>query len=72
ILKNKYTNVHFNETVKDNKMLFDYKLKDGPSDSRNAIALLKILGYDQKIIENADQRLSCFEKTGIWKKEVKA
>ncbi|MEG2836487.1 MAG: hypothetical protein RR863_00205 [Erysipelotrichaceae bacterium] len=72
ILSNKFTNVHFNETIKDNTMLFDYKLKQGPSDSRNAIALLKILGYDQEIIENADLRLSAFEKTGIWKKAVKA
>lgn len=70
ILTNHYTNIHFNETIKDNQMLFDYKLKSGPSDSRNAIALLKIVGYDEQVVKAADHRLSLFEKQGVWVKEM--
>lgn len=72
ILSNHYENVHFNETIKDKQMVFDYKLKTGPSDSRNAIALLDILGYDSQLVKRADKRLSLFEQNGIWQKEVQA
>lgn len=53
ILKEDMTNMHFSESVKDTEVIFDYKLKEGPADSRNAIKLLEIYGFDKEIIDNA-------------------
>jgi DNA mismatch repair ATPase MutS len=39
---NDITNYHFNETYSDDKILFDYKIKEGKSDTKNAIFLLKM------------------------------
>lgn len=66
ILKGLYTNVHFTETMKDGKMTFDYKLKQGPSRSRNAIALLEMLGYGKSVMERANNRLETFESVNHW------
>ena len=35
-------NYHFNETYQDDKIQFDYKIKEGKSDTKNAIYLLKM------------------------------
>lgn len=37
-------NVHFEEQVEDEKMTFDYKLRDGVVQSSNALRLMKIVG----------------------------
>lgn len=66
ILKELYTNVHFTETMNNGKMLFDYKLKEGPSRSRNAIALLEMLGYGKTVMERANKRLETFESVNHW------
>lgn len=70
ILKNHFMNVHFNEQLLDGQMHFDYLLKTGPSDTRNAIQLLSLLGYGDDLVERADRRLQYFEKTQRWNKEV--
>ncbi|MGL5069599.1 MAG: MutS-related protein [Sarcina sp.] len=45
---------HFSEDVSDSEGLsFDYKLKDGVLKTRNAIKLLKYLGYPDVIIDRA-------------------
>ena len=38
----------------------------GPATSRNAIALLKMLGYDDRIISGAEEMAENFLKTGKW------
>jgi len=38
------TNVHFEETVREDKMSFDYKLKPGVVASANALRLMRIVG----------------------------
>lgn len=53
ILKNHYVNYHFQEKIVDNKVIFDYKLYKGRTNSRNAIKLLEITGYDKKIVDDA-------------------
>lgn len=53
ILKNYYTNYHFQEKIEDNKVIFDYKLHKDKARSRNAIKLLEIMEYDKKIIDDA-------------------
>jgi len=52
LLKDHISNYHFSETVTDT-VTFDYKLREGPSTSRNAIRLLKMFGFDNDIVEQA-------------------
>lgn len=49
MLEKYYVNYHFREQIGDYGLEFDYRLNPGPSQTRNAIALLKILGYPQEI-----------------------
>lgn len=44
-------NFHFSEKVSDIGLEFDYKLKPGPAVTRNAIALLRYLGYPAEITD---------------------
>jgi DNA mismatch repair ATPase MutS len=37
-------NVHFDGFVEDDRLLFDYKLKDGVCDSSNSLALMRKIG----------------------------
>jgi DNA mismatch repair ATPase MutS len=46
-------NRHFRETVEDGEMRFDYRLRDGPATTRNAIRLLESYGYPPEIIREA-------------------
>lgn len=39
-------NVHFEEQVEDEKMTFDYRLREGVVQSSNALRLMKIVGLD--------------------------
>jgi Mismatch repair ATPase (MutS family) len=53
ILKNVYKNYHFSETILENDITFDYKIREGASTSKNAIKLLEYVGFPEEIIENA-------------------
>lgn len=64
LLEEWYANYHFEEEVVDDDVLFNYKLNKGRATSRNAIQLLKVMGYDEKIISAARQRADRFTKTG--------
>lgn len=66
LLQGVYANYHFSETIKDNKMSFDYKIHKGPTRTRNAIALLNVFGYQKKLVNNAQKRLAAFETSGEW------
>lgn len=48
-----YDNYYFCEKVGEKDVVFDYILRRGVSQTRNAIHLLKIMGYPEEIIENA-------------------
>jgi hypothetical protein len=39
-------NVHFEDQIEGNQMLFDYRLRDGVVTKSNAIALMRIIGLD--------------------------
>lgn len=67
LLENKFENYHFEEEITDNDIVFDYKLRSGRAKSRNAIKLLGLMGYDEKIIEDANERAAIFVRTGKWK-----
>jgi len=68
ILENIFNNYHFQEKIEGNEVTFDYKLYEGRAYSRNAIKLLKLLGYDDSIVNEAENRASYFTNEGIWKK----
>ena len=53
ILVPEFENYHFDEEIKDDDILFPYQLKKGYATSRNAIALLRIMGYPEDIVSNA-------------------
>jgi DNA mismatch repair ATPase MutS len=67
ILEGSYRNVHFQETITDNGILFDYKLRDGRASSRNAIKLLQLMGYSAAIVAEAEKRADGFVNRGSWK-----
>ncbi|WBW50540.1 hypothetical protein O6R05_03055 [Peptoniphilus equinus] len=48
-----FTNYHFEEAVADDDIYFDYRLKDGPATSRNAIRILELFDYPTTITETA-------------------
>ena len=66
ILEDVYENYHFEEEIVENDVLFNYLIKEGRATSRNAIKLLEIIGYDKKIIEDAQDAAKKFETTGSW------
>ncbi len=53
LLKDEYDLYHFSEKVEDKNVDFDYKLKEGKLTTRNAIRILQINDYPEKIIEEA-------------------
>ena len=50
-INNKYNDLIY---VKDNNIYFDYKLKEGPSNTTNALKLLEIMDFDSEIINTAN------------------
>lgn len=66
LLSDAYDNYHFREDLSEGDVRFSYKLNAGPADSRNAIALLKNLGYSEKITANAEAMVAEYEDKGTW------
>lgn len=67
ILENEFENYHFEEEIQGKDVIFNYQLQKGRATSRNAIKLLEMIGYDDAIIEDAQNAAREFEKTGVWK-----
>jgi DNA mismatch repair ATPase MutS len=59
-------NVHFRETVDERGVTFDYRLRPGPSATRNAIALLQQLGFGDDIVCSAREMAARFEGEQKW------
>lgn len=67
MLKKQCDNVHFEETVtEDRGITFAYVLKQGPSVTRNAIALLKVMDYPEKIVDQAQKEARYFDEQRTW------
>ena len=64
LLEKWYANYHFEERIENDDVIFNYKLNKGRATSRNAIQLLKVIGYDDDIINAARLRADNFTKTG--------
>ena len=50
-----FENYHFDEEIEENDISFPYRLKEGYATSRNAIALLRIMGYPDEIVKKAGE-----------------
>ena len=61
-----YANVHFRETVDERGVTFDYRLRPGPSKTRNAIALLERMGFGDDIVRSAREMAARFEIEQKW------
>ncbi|MDR7871700.1 MAG: hypothetical protein RIN55_12780 [Tissierellaceae bacterium] len=59
MVNDRYDNYHFQEDIKENDIEFDYVLRKGPCTSRNAIAILRYLGYPKEIYDNANRNVDC-------------
>lgn len=66
LLDDSFENYHFEETITNKDIKFDYKLHKGRSQTRNAIKLLEFMGYDENIVLNANNRAKNFLETGKW------
>ncbi|MDB8794075.1 hypothetical protein PN290_00630 [Romboutsia sp. 1001216sp1] len=66
ILEDKFENYHFEETITNKDIKFDYKLHKGRSETRNAIRLLEFMGYDKNIVIKADEKAKNFLLSGKW------
>jgi DNA mismatch repair ATPase MutS len=53
LLKNEYELYHFSESINNQSVDFDYKLKNGKLKNRNAIRILQINDYPEDIISEA-------------------
>jgi len=66
LLKDAYRMFHFEEQVDEREMSFDYTLRPGKATSRNAINLLRLMGFDEEIVRRAHDSANRYLETGIW------
>ncbi|MBO5292915.1 MAG: hypothetical protein J6B10_07030 [Lachnospiraceae bacterium] len=67
LLEKDYDNYHFEEALGESDVQFSYELKKGRTVTRNAIRLLKSMGYESGMVERAEKRAEAFLRTGSWK-----
>ena len=67
LLEQEYSNYHFQEEIEENDIHFNYQLYQGRAKTRNAIKLLRVIGYENEIIDEAEQIAARFVETGNWK-----
>ena len=63
-----YENYHFSEIVTEDGVTFDYKLKKGPSNTRNALKLLKAMHFNKEVVSLSNQVYNNFIETEKWGK----
>ena len=66
LLKASYKNYHFCEQIDQSGISFDYKIYEGPSNTRNAIKLLEVMAYEETITNEANQLASYFMEHHAW------
>lgn len=55
LLKDQYNLYHFVESIQDEQLHFDYKLKEGQLQTKNAIKILALLKFPEEIIKDAKE-----------------
>lgn len=53
LLGDEYELYHFSESVTNDTLSFDYKLKPGPVTERNAIRIIEMCGYPEEVVREA-------------------
>ncbi len=66
ILSDCVTNWHFEEQIEEHGVVFDYRLREGPARTRNAIALLSVMDFPAEVVEGARRRAEEFDRSGHW------
>lgn len=66
LLEQRYDNYHFEEEMKNGDILFSYHLLKGRAQSKNAIGLLKVIGFSDEITQQAQARARRFMESGQW------
>ena len=66
ILEKTFSLYHFEEKVEDDGVMFDYKIKTGRAVTRNAILLLKMLGFENEITDEAEKAADHYITNGEW------
>ncbi|MBQ2953255.1 MAG: hypothetical protein IJE07_06825 [Clostridia bacterium] len=67
LLESTYDLYHFEEQVTGEAVSFDYRLRPGPATTRNAIRLLRLMGFPEDMVDAADARAAAFLQTGAWR-----
>lgn len=67
LLEPAYALYHFEERIEGREMVFDYRLRAGKATSRNAIDLLRLIGFDEAIVDRAHARANAYMETGAWR-----
>ncbi|HEX2866050.1 MAG TPA: hypothetical protein VHO03_03360 [Ignavibacteriales bacterium] len=55
LLDNSFSMYHFSEQVEGDRYYFDFRIKEGPCSSGNAIKLLELTGYPEQVTNEAKQ-----------------
>ncbi len=66
MLGENYENYHFQEEVRAEGMFFDFKIHQGVSHSRNAIELLRLMGYGTELVARARKKVDDYLINGTW------
>jgi hypothetical protein len=61
LLADEYEFHHFRETIDGGDLTFDYTLRDGPSSTRNAIAILAMRNFPRAILDDAERIAGRFQ-----------
>ena len=70
LLGDQFDNYHFEEDVLEGDVVFNYRLLKGKATTRNAIRLLELMGYEDRIIQLANAQAEHFLETGEWERRL--
>jgi DNA mismatch repair ATPase MutS len=62
LLTDSHAPYHFRESVADGALVFDYRLRPGPSSTRNAIALLASAAFPERLVADALRTVEILEQ----------
>ena len=68
LLRDDYDLAHFEEQITEHSIAYDYRLRPGKATTRNAIHLLRLIGFEDAIVNSAHARAQAYLDTGRWDK----
>lgn len=70
LLKDDMDCYHFTEEIDGDNVTFPFILKEGISNTTNAIRLLSMLGFEKDIVSSADELVEYYKNTGKWERST--